>query len=66
MSGKKVIDADRLETLVVRLHCACTLLDIVFDTVTETQTADALYSMLETFKRIHEDLRTEFQNAANM
>ena len=63
MSGKKMMDADRLETLIVRLHCACTLLDIVFDTVTEGQTADALYSVLETFKRIHEDLQTEFKNA---
>ena len=65
MSGKKMMDADRLETLIVRLHCACTLLGMVHGIV-ESQpatAADALYSVLDAFNRIHQDFETEIEKA---
>ena len=61
MSGKKMMDADRLETLIVRLHCACASLDVIRDAVTESPAADALYSVLETFRRIQQDFETEIE-----
>ena len=67
MSGKKLMDAERLENLNASLHCACALLDVVHSAVAEnpgTDTTDALYSVLETFQHIQQDFETEFQNAA--
>ena len=69
MSKKKVMDADKLEILNIRLHCACALLDVVQGAVAENRTADttdALYSVLETFQRIQRDLETEFEKAADV
>lgn len=68
MNEKKLMDAERLEALNVRLHCACALLDVIHSAFAENLTddiTDALYSVLETFQRIHKDYETEFQNAAD-
>ena len=65
MNGKKMMDAEWLENLNVRLRCACASLDVIRDAVTESPAADALYSVLDTFQRIQQDFETELEKAAN-
>lgn len=69
MSGKKMMDADKLEILNIRLHCACALLDVVQGAVAEKRTvvtSDALCSVLETFQCIQRDFETELENATDV